>query len=86
MFFAYVVKNQNNGKIYVGHTINLEDRLKRHNHLLPNKSKSYTSKNRGRWLLVYKEWFTTRKEAIVREKQLKSFRGREFIKKLTMPP
>jgi predicted GIY-YIG superfamily endonuclease len=33
------------------------------------------------WILIYKEEFSTRQEALVREKQLKSYRGREFVKK-----
>ena len=32
------------------------------------------------WELVYFEKFENRKEAINREKQLKSYRGRQFIK------
>ena len=47
-----------------------------------HKKKSFTSKNDGLWVLVYKEEFKTRSEAVKREKQLKSSRGREFIKNL----
>ncbi len=79
IFTVYVIMNENN-KIYIGQTSDLENRLKRHNGLLRNKAKSFTSKNKGEWKLVYKEDFSTRKEAMGREKQLKSCRGREFIK------
>ncbi len=81
MFYVYVIKNQND-KIYTGHTSDLINRLKRHNGILKNKSTSFTARNKGIWKLVHKEEFDTRKEAIKREKELKSFRGREFIKKL----
>ena len=82
MFDVYVIINNCNKK-YIGYTSNLENRMKRHNGLLKNKLSSYTSKNKsGEWKLIYKEEFITRKEAMVREKELKSFRGREFIKKL----
>lgn len=77
MFYVYVIYNGN--KIYIGHTAKLEERLARHNKRLPNKSKSYTSKNIGDWKLVYEEEFASRKEAMMREKQLKSAQGRKFI-------
>ncbi|MFA6160442.1 MAG: GIY-YIG nuclease family protein [Parcubacteria group bacterium] len=80
MFNVYVIKNQN-GKIYIGQTADLKVRLERHNRLLKNKKTSFTSKNKGVWELVYKENFNSREEAIKREKELKSFRGREFIRK-----
>lgn len=41
----------------------------------------YTSRFNGEWILIYTENFKTRAEAIKRERQLKSFRGREFIRK-----
>ncbi len=82
MFSVYVIKNSDCNKSYTGHTENLENRLLRHNGILKNKKKSFTSKNKGFWKLVYREEFKTRIEAIKREKELKSFRGREFIKNL----
>jgi len=81
MFTTYTIKNEND-KIYIGQTSDLENRLKKHNGILKNKSKSFTSKNKGNWELVYKEEFNTRKKAIYREKQLKSFQGRKFIRNI----
>ncbi|MFH1187678.1 MAG: GIY-YIG nuclease family protein [bacterium] len=80
MFFVYSIYNKEKDKIYTGCTAELEKRIKRHNHLLPNKKTSYTSKNSGFWELVYKEEFETRKQAMKREKELKSSRGRDFIR------
>jgi putative endonuclease len=82
MFYSYVLKNQQNGKIYIGQTCNLDERLKRHNGILKNRSTSYTSKNKGIWEIIYNEFFETRKEAVKREKELKSYKGREFIKEV----
>ncbi len=81
MFYAYVIYNSERQRIYIGQTSDLEKRLQRHNGVLKNKSKSFTSKNSGIWRLIYTEQFKTRPEAIKKEKQLKSFRGREFVKK-----
>lgn len=48
---------------------------------MPVKKKGYTYRNRGPLVIVYKEMFETAKEAREREKQLKTYRGREFVKK-----
>jgi putative endonuclease len=82
MFFVYALHNHGKDKIYIGHTSNLENRLKRHNGLLKTKLTSFTTKNKGIWELIYKEEFETRKEAANREKELKSFQGRNFIKSI----
>ena len=82
-FFTYVIYNEKKDKIYIGQTKNLEERLKRHNGILKNKRNSFTSKNSGVWNLVYKEEFNTRREAMGREKELKSAIGRKFIKSIT---
>ncbi|MDD5749911.1 MAG: GIY-YIG nuclease family protein [Patescibacteria group bacterium] len=82
MFATYVIYNKDKNKIYIGQTANLKQRLDRHNNKLPNKTTSFTSKNKGRWLLVHKEYFAERKQAINREKELKSAQGRKFIQNL----
>ncbi len=82
MYTTYVLKNENN-KIYIGHTENLESRLQRHNGQLSSRKKSYTNKNRcGEWIVVHQEEFQTRGEALRREKKLKSYQGRKFIKEI----
>ncbi len=64
-------------KIYIGQTSNLEERLKLHNDKV---FKGYTSRFDGSWIIVYSEVAVNRGEALRREKQLKSYRGRQFIK------
>ena len=78
MFYVYVIWNKKHDKIYIGQTKDLRQRLYLHN--TKTFKRSYTSRFSGMWELVYKEEFQTRKEAIKREKQLKSFRGRQYIK------
>ena len=78
MYFVYAVFNQINDKIYIGQTENLNERLRLHNeHMLGG----YTSRFSGEWIVIFKEESKTWKQALIREKQLKSFRGREFIRK-----
>ncbi len=60
MFDVYAIFNTIKNKIYIGHTSDLKNRIKRHNGILKNKTKSYTYKHQGGWKLVYKETFNTR--------------------------
>lgn len=66
--------------MYTGQTDNLEKRLARHNKELPTKKISYTSKQGNNWNIVYFEKFDSRMEAVRREKELKSGKGRDFLK------
>jgi putative endonuclease len=77
MLWVYAIYNQLNDKIYIGQTKNLDKRLVEHNQ---KRGKHYTAKFEGEWKLVYKESVSTRLEAIKRERQLKSQKGRESVK------
>jgi putative endonuclease len=79
MYYVYILKSLNDGSLYKGQTENFEVRLKQH-----NSGKSDYSSRRGSWKMVYFEEFETRKEALVREKYLKSAAGRKFIRKLNL--
>ena len=79
MFYVYVLFNKEVAKTYIGQTNNLEVRLIEHS---LKQGNHYTARFSGKWKLIYKEEFYSRKEAIIREKQLKSSRGREFIRKI----
>lgn len=63
--------------MYIGQTFDIIKRLRENNE---KTLKGYTSRFDGKWMLIYQERTTSREKALVREKQLKSFRGREFIK------
>lgn len=78
MYNIYVIYNLKHKKIYIGQTEDLQQRLELHN---KKTFKGYTSRFDGEWQLIYNEEVATRQEALIREKQLKSFRGREFVKK-----
>ncbi len=84
MHYVYCIFNKQSNKIYVGQTNNLTRRLEKHNYKIQNKG-HFTAKFSGQWDLVYKEEFKSRSDAIVREKQLKSHRGREFLKSIINP-
>jgi putative endonuclease len=77
-FVVYILFSEDYGKTYVGFTSNLIERFKSHNYL---SKKGYTIKFRP-WRVIYVEFFTTKSEALKREKLLKSGKGREFIKEI----
>ena len=75
MFTVYALYSPQYQKIYIGYTSNLEERIKSHNEL---GKKGWTVRYRP-WTLVHTETFGSKGEAMAREKQLKSARGRETI-------
>jgi putative endonuclease len=77
MFTVYVLYSDQFDKIYIGFTSDVEQRLLSHNHLA---TKGWTIKFRP-WRIVHTETFDTKKQAMQREKALKSAKGREFIRK-----
>ena len=77
MWYVYVLFNKTKQKIYIGQTGNIEQRVIEHN---KKRGNHFTSKVDGEWALIYREEVKDRKEALLREKQLKSYRGREFVK------
>ncbi len=74
MFTVYVLKSQSSGTLYIGQTCDLERRLSEHQ----NGLASYT-RNRGPWELQFTEQYSTRSEAVIREKFLKTGKEREQI-------
>ena len=75
MFFVYVIKSVEKKFQYIGHTENIQKRIKEH-----NTGKTKSTKFYKPFELIYLEVFKTRNEAIIREKYLKSGIGREFLK------
>ena len=69
-YYVYMLKSKSIKPItYVGYTKNLKKRITLHN---SGKGAKFT---RGRkWILIYKELFKTKKEAISREYYIKSNR------------
>ncbi|HHT22362.1 MAG TPA: GIY-YIG nuclease family protein [Bacteroidales bacterium] len=81
MFTVYVLYSKSFDKIYIGYTSNMEARLIAHNH---PKNKGWTKRYMP-WELIYKETFETKAEAMKREKEMKSFRFRQFIRNEILP-
>ena len=80
MYIVYILYSQSIDKYYIGYTSNLENRVIQHNS--GNHKSKFTRKLAHDWLLVYKEEFITKTEAIKREKEIKSRKSRRYIEDL----
>ncbi len=75
MFCTYILKSLKNGKRYVGSSSKLAiERLAEHN----SGTNSFTRQNKP-WVLIHQEIFTTKSEALRRERFLKSGQGRKWL-------
>lgn len=75
-FLVYILYSERFNENYTGFTSNLIERFKAHNYL---GTKGYILKFRS-WKVIHLDFFTSKLEAIKREKYLKTGIGREFIK------
>ncbi|MCR4393965.1 MAG: GIY-YIG nuclease family protein [Dehalococcoidales bacterium] len=62
-YWVYVLQNPH-GQLYIGYTADLEKRLAHH-----LNGDSRWTRNRGPWSLVYSEEYSSRTEALKRERQ-----------------
>ncbi|MDO9511257.1 MAG: GIY-YIG nuclease family protein [Bacteroidales bacterium] len=76
-FCVYILYSEQYDKIFIGYSSSLQQRLLSHNML---SKKGWTIKFRP-WELVHTEYFEIKMEAMQREKELKTYRGREYIRK-----
>ena len=76
MFYTYVLQSQKDGKFYTGFTKNLKLRFEQH-----NKGLVESTKDRSPFKLIYYEVCLDQEDALRREKYLKSFHGKMFLKK-----
>ena len=74
MYYVYILISLKDGKLYTGLSSDLKKRLEFH-----NNGKSAATKGRLPVKLIYYEAYSDKKDAIKREKFLKSGRGREVI-------
>ncbi|MCR4275549.1 MAG: GIY-YIG nuclease family protein [Candidatus Wolfebacteria bacterium] len=62
MFYVYVILSSSHNNRYIGSTDNVVKRVDEH-----NKGKCRYTSGRKPWMLIYKEQYATRSEAIKRE-------------------
>jgi putative endonuclease len=75
MNYVYVLKSLKDGNLYIGQTSNLVERLQFH-----NSGRVKSTKRRAPFELIYTEEFSTRGEAMKKEKLLKDIKSKDFKK------
>ena len=76
MFYTYVLRSEKDGKFYTGYTKDLKQRFDQH-----CKGMVDSTKNRRPLKLVYYEACLDQNDATHREKYLKTYHGKMFIKR-----
>ncbi|WP_212590519.1 GIY-YIG nuclease family protein [Williamwhitmania taraxaci] len=76
-YFTYILQSKKDGSYYIGSTLNIEERVKRH-----NAGKERYSSRGIPWQLVCWEQFETRSEAYKREMEIKGHKSRAYIERL----
>jgi len=75
MYYTYVLKSEKDGLFYTGFTKDLKLRLKQH-----EKGEVESTKDRKPLKLIYYEACLEQADALKREKYLKSYHGKMFLK------
>jgi putative endonuclease len=76
MFYTYVLQSEGDGKFYTGSTVNLKLRFEQH-----NKGLVESTKRRKPFRLVYYEACIDREDAARREKYLKTYHGKMYVRR-----
>jgi putative endonuclease len=77
-FYTYILFSESKNKFYIGSTSEtLDERIRKHN----SNHQGFTGKNAD-WVLNYFENYSTKTEALIREKQIKNWKSRKLIEKL----
>jgi len=80
MILVYVLFSKKHDRIYIGMTNNMDRRIKEHNTGRNRSTKAYIP-----WIIVHSENYDNRVDARKREKYLKSYRGRLYIRETLIP-
>ena len=76
MYYTYILQSMKDKNFYSGFTKNLKLRFEQHNQGIIE-----STKNRRPFKLIYYEACLNQKDAIKREKYLKSFHGKMFLRR-----
>ena len=76
-FWVYIIQSEKDNWTYTGHTNDVDRRLSDH-----NRGKMSSTRHHRPLKLIYTEEFSSRSDAMTREKFLKSGKGRQIREKL----
>jgi len=74
MYYTYILISEKSGRLYIGHTENLDKRLIEH-----NSGQTKSIKSKGPWSLIFKKEFQSRSDAVKFELKLKSYKNKKYI-------
>lgn len=74
--YVYILQSLKDGKFYIGSTNNLRKRIRKH-----NLAKSFATKPRMPFKLIYYEAYPCPKDAHARERFFKTGWGRQYLRK-----
>jgi len=74
-YYVYVLRSVKDNKFYTGYTENLKSRFEQH-----SKGSITSTKDRRPLLLVYSEACLSKVDAMHREKYLKTYHGKQFLR------
>ena len=80
MYYVYMLESFSNGDYYKGSSEDYIKRLDEH-----NRGESQYTRSKRPWKLVFVQVFETKREALIREKQLKRC-NKEYLKWLINQP
>ena len=76
MYYTYVLQSMEDKTFYTGFTRNLKLRFEQH-----NQGQVESTKGRGPFKLIYYEACVDQADAVRREKYLKTYHGKMYLKK-----
>jgi len=77
MYVVYALYSRKLDRLYIGQTKDLTKRLDEH-----QRGLSFYTRRSDDWDLIHTEDLTTRTQAMRREKELKTSRGRQFLRRI----
>ena len=76
-YYVYVLQSKLTGDLYKGYTSDLKQRLSEH-----NKGLNFSTKTKIPWNTIHYEAYLNEKDAIRREKYLKSSQGMRLLRRM----
>ena len=74
-YYVYLLESEMDLSWYIGYTKDMQNRINEH-----NSGKSYYTKRKMPWKIIYYEVSFNKMDAIAREKYLKTGMGRRYLK------
>lgn len=76
-YYIYILESERDHSYYVGYTQGLEKRVTDH-----NEGRGRYSSRKTPWKLVHSETYNSKREAIIRERQIKKWKSKKLIQQL----